>query len=176
MLFILSASPIGPLQMAVSIIGIVLIIFGAYFSTGLLARRAGNIQKGRAIKVLDRVMVSKDRMFLLVEVANRVYLVGMTNNSVERIDTFDISEIDIPDSSPAAFSLIKRKNDDSDRAGGLMDRFSDILSKSRNVDIEIVDDKPEFAAEEDDIDVVYRKIYERKREREADNEGKKSDK
>lgn len=82
-----------PLQVAFFIIGMIVIIVGAYYVTyyiGVKSSGMGRIRlKGRNIGLIDRFSISKDKSFCLVEVAGKVYLIGVTNQSMTLIDTLD---------------------------------------------------------------------------------------
>jgi len=75
------------------IIGTVIILFGAYYVTyyvGLKASgqtRAGF--KNRNIRLLDRYAISRDKQFCVLEVAGKVYIIGIANHSMTLLDTFD---------------------------------------------------------------------------------------
>lgn len=82
-----------PSQVIVFIIGTVVILFGCYYVTYFVGMKAsgrtrGNI-KNRNIKVVDRYSIARDKSFCVIEIAGKVYLVGITNNSMTLLDTLD---------------------------------------------------------------------------------------
>jgi len=87
-----------PFQVAFSLAGVVIVIFGCYYVTyyvGLKASGQGRKKsriKGRNISLLDRFSISKDKSFCIVEIAGRIYIIGVTNNSMTVIDTLDPDE------------------------------------------------------------------------------------
>ena len=82
-----------PLQVVTFIIGTIVIVIGAYYVTYFIGRRASGRSRGRLrnrnINVVDRFAISKDKSFCLVEIAGKVYVVGITNQSMTLIDTLD---------------------------------------------------------------------------------------
>ena len=90
-----------PARVALSFIGIIIIIAGAYYATYFIGLRAsGRARRGsprgrgrnRSIELLERFAVSKDKSFCIVEIAGKIYVIGMTNQSMTVIDMIDASE------------------------------------------------------------------------------------
>ena len=89
-----------PLQVAGSLIGIIIVLVGAYFATyyiGLKAsgqqrRKSKSRSKSRSIKLLERFSISKDKSFCIVEIAGKVYVVGVANLSMTLLDTLDAAD------------------------------------------------------------------------------------
>ncbi|MCL2226439.1 MAG: flagellar biosynthetic protein FliO [Oscillospiraceae bacterium] len=73
--------------------GLIVIILAAYYVTYFLGKRSQGRSVGRLrnknINVLDRFAISRDKSFCLVEIAGKVYVVGMTNQSMTLLDTLD---------------------------------------------------------------------------------------
>ena len=88
-----------PTQVILSLIGIVIIIAGAYYATYYISVKASGQKRGRAqnrnrsIVLLERFAIAKDKSFCLVEVAGKVYVVGVTNQSITLLDTLDAEEL-----------------------------------------------------------------------------------
>jgi len=82
-----------PIQVVTFIIGTIVIVFGAYYLTYFLGRKASGKSRGRLrnrnINMVDRFAISKDKSFCLVEIAGKVYVVGVTNQSMTLLDTLD---------------------------------------------------------------------------------------
>jgi len=81
-------------QVIVFFIGLIAIIFAAYYVTYYIGLKAsGRSQSGRLrnknINVIDRFAVSRDKSFYLVEIAGKVYVVGITNQTMTLLDTLD---------------------------------------------------------------------------------------
>ena len=80
-----------PLQVALSIAGMVVIIVGAYYVTYYVGVKSSGLSRGRNrnINVVDRFAISKDKSFCIVEIAGKVYIVGVTNHAMTLFDTLD---------------------------------------------------------------------------------------
>jgi len=82
-----------PEQVILFIVGTIVILFGAYYVTyyvGMKATgqsRAGT--KNRNISLIDRYAIAKDKQFCVIEVAGKVYIIGITNHSMTLLDTLD---------------------------------------------------------------------------------------
>jgi flagellar biogenesis protein FliO len=83
----------NPLQVTFSLAGIVLIIIAAYYATWLVGVKASGQSRSKPgnkkINLIDRFAISKDKGFYLVEIAGKVYVVGITNQSMTLLDTLD---------------------------------------------------------------------------------------
>jgi len=80
-----------PLQVVLSIAGTIVIIVGAYYVTYFIGVKSSGASRGRNrnINILDRFSISKDKSFCLVEIAGKVYVVAVTNQSMTLLDTLD---------------------------------------------------------------------------------------
>jgi len=82
-----------PLQVVLSLVGIVIIIIAAYYATWLIGVKASGQSRGKLsnknINLLDRFAISKDKSFCLVEIAGKVYVIGITNQTMTLLDTLD---------------------------------------------------------------------------------------
>ena len=80
-----------PMQVALFIVGTVLIIVAAYYVTYYIGVKSSGASRGRNrnINILDRFSISKDKSFCLVEIAGKVYVVAVTNQSMTLLDTLD---------------------------------------------------------------------------------------
>ena len=87
-----------PLQLLMSFIGIIIVLFGAYYATYYIGMKASgrnskiNRSGSRKIRLLDRFAISKDKSFCIVEIAGKVYIIGVSNQSMTLIDTLDAQE------------------------------------------------------------------------------------
>ena len=93
-----------PIRVALSLIGIVIIIAAAYFVTYYIGLKAsgqnrGGIRsrgrgrgRGRSINLLERFAISRDKSFCIVEIAGKIYFIGVTNQSMTLLDTLDSAE------------------------------------------------------------------------------------
>jgi len=96
-----------PQQVIIFIVGTIVILFGAYYVTYYVGMKAtGQTRAGlrnRNISLLDRYAISRDKSFCIIEVAGKVYIVGVTNNAMTLLDTFDA----------AAFAKLTEDNQES---------------------------------------------------------------
>jgi len=82
-----------PDRVILFIVGTIVVLFGAYYVTYYIGMKASGQTraglKNRNIKVLDRYAIARDKQFCVVEIAGKVYFIGMANNSMILLDTFD---------------------------------------------------------------------------------------
>jgi flagellar biogenesis protein FliO len=81
------------LRVAFSLAGVVIVIIGAYYATYYIGLKASGKSRGKFrnknINVIDRFSISRDKSFCLVEISGKVYVVGITNQSMTLLDTLD---------------------------------------------------------------------------------------
>jgi len=80
-----------PVQVTLFIVGTIIIIIAAYYVTYFIGVKSTGASRGRNrnINLLDRFSISKDKSFCLVEIAGKVYVVAVTNQSMTLLDTLD---------------------------------------------------------------------------------------
>ena len=85
-----------PVRVALSLAGIVLVIFAAYYATWFIGAKASGRGHGKLrnknINLIDRFAISKDKSFCLLEIAGKVYVIGITNQTMTLLDTLDSAE------------------------------------------------------------------------------------
>jgi len=85
-----------PEQVILFIIGTIVILFGAYFVTYFIGMKASGQtragMKNRNISLLDRYAIARDKQFCVIEIAGKVYIVGVTNHAMILLDTLDAAE------------------------------------------------------------------------------------
>ena len=91
-----------PVRLAMSLVGIVVIIAGAYYTTYYIGLKGSGQSSGinraagrgrvRNIVLLERFAISKDKSFCIVEIAGKIYVIGVTNQAMTVIDTIDALE------------------------------------------------------------------------------------
>ena len=85
-----------PVRVTFSLVGIVLVILAAYYATWFISVKASGQGRSRFknknINIRDRFAISKDKSFCLVEIAGKVYVIGITNQSMTLLDTLDAEE------------------------------------------------------------------------------------
>jgi len=85
-----------PEQVLLFIIGTVVILFGAYYVTYYIGMKASGQtragMKNRNITVRDRYSISRDKSFCVIEIAGKVYIIGVTNHTMTLLDTIDAAD------------------------------------------------------------------------------------
>ena len=168
-------------QIAWAIIGTLIVIFGAYYATYVVAKRSNKTQQGRAVQVLDRFSLSKDKLFCLISMGDKIYLIGMSDGAVSLIDTIEgeaaealraQTRVSLENNLVArglAFVKNRRARKGFDQA---LDDAKLKWEKSRDGDGDPSHPELQFAREEDDIDAMLRQIAARKgKDRKNDNGG-----
>ena len=99
-----------PAGQIISLIVIVVFIFGLFYLRAFILKKAGGQNWGRLgtknIIILERFAIAKDKTFCLTEVGGRVYFVIFTNNTVTVVDSYDAAAF----SEAAAVQLDKYNN------------------------------------------------------------------
>ncbi|HAN20849.1 MAG: hypothetical protein A2Y15_04790 [Clostridiales bacterium GWF2_36_10] len=62
---------------------VVLMIFGAYYATKWIAKKQNSFSSGKIIKVIERVMLSKDAFIAIVKVDTKIYLMSISSGKTE---------------------------------------------------------------------------------------------
>lgn len=62
---------------------VVLIILGAYYTTRWIAKKQNTYVSGRIIKIIERVMISKDVYLAVVQVDTKIYLMSVSAGKTE---------------------------------------------------------------------------------------------
>ena len=89
-----------PLQAIISLVGIVIVIILAYYTTYYVGKKASGQNNGRnrgrnrSIILRERFAISKDKSFCILEIAGKIYLIGVTNQSMTLLDTHDAAEFE----------------------------------------------------------------------------------
>lgn len=72
------------------IIFFILILVAAYFSAKFIGKRYGfKGNGGKNIKIIEKVALSQDKLLIIVKVADKTMLLGVTNNKIEKISDVD---------------------------------------------------------------------------------------
>ena len=79
----------------IALLGVmVAVIIGAYFTTRLLSNRSNQLIKNKYIHIVERFFVAKEKQIMLIEVGGKFFLVGVSNQGINVIGTFDKDEIE----------------------------------------------------------------------------------
>ena len=82
-----------PFQVILSLVVIVVILIACYYTTYYISAKASGQSRGRLktknINLVDRYSIARDKSFCIVEIAGKVYVLGVTNQTITLIDTLD---------------------------------------------------------------------------------------
>ena len=82
-----------PDRVILFIVGTIVVLFAAYYVTYFVGMKAsGQTRTGlrnRNINILDRYAIARDKQFCVIEIAGKVYFIGVTNHTMTLLDTFD---------------------------------------------------------------------------------------
>jgi len=97
----------SPERVIIFIIGTLIVLLAAYYVTYFIGMKASGKTraglKNRNIKILDRYSVARDKQFYIIEIASKIYVLGITNQGMTVLDTFEAEE----------FAELIRKNGES---------------------------------------------------------------
>jgi len=104
---------------------VVLVILAAYFTTKWIAKKQNSFTSGKIIKVLERVMLSKDVFIAIVKVDTKIYLMSISSGKTELLtelpaeilENYNVSGQAAPDFMKILKSLMGNKHDDDDSTG-----------------------------------------------------------
>ena len=74
-----------------AILAMLFVLALCYFVTKWLGKSmsVGQMTRGSYMRILDRIVLSREKFIMLVEVSGRVFVIGVTNQSVNVIGTVD---------------------------------------------------------------------------------------
>jgi len=67
------------------IVMLLLVIAAAYYTTRFVSVKANRINRGKYLRVIDRLMVGRDKHILMVEAGEQVYLLGVSRDNMTAI-------------------------------------------------------------------------------------------
>ena len=124
-----------PAQVVLSLFGIVIVIAGAYYATYYISIKASGQTRGKArgrnrrINLLERFAISKDKSFCIVEIAGKIYIVGVTNQSMTLLDTLDPGELEESETEGAAAAAAWGAAPGGPFSGKIVNRLSAYMSR-----------------------------------------------
>lgn len=80
-------------SLLLSIVGIIFVIFLAYFGTKWLAKRYNGGRSGKYIKILEQKAIGQNKSLIVTQMGDRVFLLGVTNHGVETICSLGMDEL-----------------------------------------------------------------------------------
>jgi flagellar biogenesis protein FliO len=136
------ATEIRAQDVVVLIIYLVLLILGAYFLTRYVSRRAmkkgvkkpegkaaggkSKWKQGKHVSVLDRIPIDRDKTILVVEFAEKRYLMATTGQDIKLLDKLKTEEAreaqeaeEAEDTEPPSF-----ETEETQKNSGFFERFS----------------------------------------------------
>ena len=108
---------------------VLLLIGGMLFLRKVVLKNAnklGGVKSGACMKILDRLVVAQDKQILLVEIGNKMLLVGVSSQRVETMAEYRKEEFD------GIFDFDDTGGNNTD-GGGFGNNFLSILSKKLNI-------------------------------------------
>lgn len=146
----------------VLVVLMLLVIFAAYFTTRFLSSKAKNIIKGKYIRVKDRILLGRDKHILLLEVGDKAYLIGVTNQNINIIGIVDKDKI-VPLADAQSASAVSGFK-------GLAGKFADFIKKAAKAQENLKDARGQYKndknggktnKEPDDIDKMMEALKNR---------------
>ena len=72
------------------LVALVAVLLAAYYFTRFFAKKSLNLRGGKTnMRVLDRMVLTKDKSILVVEIYGRYYVLAVTNQNISRVDELD---------------------------------------------------------------------------------------
>ena len=71
------------------LLSLVLVLFLAYYTTRLVGKSAGGKQMGKSIRVLERMGIGRDSWLLIVEIQEKVMLLGVSPAGIQKLEDLD---------------------------------------------------------------------------------------
>lgn len=82
------------LDIFLPLISVVLIILAAYATTKWIAKKQNTYVSGRIIKIIERVMISKDVYLAVVQVDTKVYLMSVSAGKTELLSELPLETVE----------------------------------------------------------------------------------
>ncbi|MEL7608368.1 MAG: flagellar biosynthetic protein FliO [Bacillota bacterium] len=76
------------------LIALLLLVFvGAYYATKVLSGRTKSSMRGGYMRIKDSMLLGRDKQLILLEVGSKVYLLGISGQSVGLVGTLEKDEL-----------------------------------------------------------------------------------
>lgn len=82
-------------QMLVYLIAVAVVIAGLLVLRKYLMNRLGTVKNGSYIRVIDRIVIAQDKQIVLMELKNKILIVGITQQRIETLAELSRDEFDI---------------------------------------------------------------------------------
>lgn len=89
-----------------SLIGIVLVIVLAYFSSKWLGKRYSGLNSGKNLKIIERIMLGKESSIVLAELLGEKYLIGVTSKEIILLKELGEIPIEVKEENMPQFAEI----------------------------------------------------------------------
>ncbi|MGI6707466.1 MAG: flagellar biosynthetic protein FliO [Clostridia bacterium] len=81
------------LSTILAILGLCFVLWLAYWTSRWIASRSAQFTQGKYLKMIDRIMVGNDKWITLVQLGDKIYMIGITGQRIEQIGETDISRL-----------------------------------------------------------------------------------
>jgi len=111
----------------------ILILIAAYFSTKYIGKRYGlKVNGGKNIKIIEKVTLTQDKMLVIVRVANKTMLLGVTNNQIDKISDIDESSLCIEEQSDINMNFSNILKNITNNKFTILNREKEVLEKEKD--------------------------------------------
>lgn len=87
-------------------IGFVLVLLGAHFTSRWIGRKIGGHVTGKYFHILDRVYLGNECFICLIRIGGNCYIVGVTKSGMQVLDKIDDDIKSLPTTSTPSFPEI----------------------------------------------------------------------
>ena len=101
---------------------IALFIAGLLFARKYLLKRMGGAKSGKYIKIIDRLIVAQDKQMIMLDVGNKILIVGVSPQKIDAIAEFSKEE----------FGDISAEDQEVSNSGTFGGNFLSLLGKKLN--------------------------------------------
>jgi flagellar biogenesis protein FliO len=121
-------------QMFIYFIAVAAVIAGLLFLRKYLMNRLGTVKSGSYMRVLDRITLAQDKQIVLMELKNKILIIGITQQRIETLAELSRDEFDVLEQDD---NQAEQKN-------------SNTFVKMLNDKLKTVDNKPNNESDEND--------------------------
>ena len=103
---------------------LLLLFAAAYYTTRVVSIKAHKFGRGKYLRVIDRLVIGRDKHILLVEAADQIFVLGICNTTMTTLGT-------LPKEQLENFSLTEEPKSASVTSGfqGILNRISDFSKR-----------------------------------------------
>ena len=74
-------------------LGFVAILYAASMATRFIGSKYGNMGYSKYIKILDRIMISKDGWIYIVQIGEKLFLIGVMSNNMQVLGEIEHADL-----------------------------------------------------------------------------------